>query len=82
MGKLPAVPGRVRQLAGSGCIGVYAGGCIALFGSGPQSEGAVLERMPAGSIADLELAARIGASLVVGLKEDLERFPVGWFEGA
>lgn len=67
-------------MAGSGCIGVYAGGCIALFGTGPVSASAVLERMPAGSIADLELAARIRASLVVGLREDLERFPVAWFQ--
>lgn len=66
-------------MSGSSFIGVYAGGCIALFGSKVVNASAVLECMPAGWVADFELARRIGANLVVGLREDLERFPVDRF---
>lgn len=53
-----------------------------MFGSGSVNVISVLERMPAGWAADFELATRIGASLVVGLREDLERFPVDHFDCA
>lgn len=70
------------RMTDRGYISAFVGGCLLLYGpdapvpGSPLKAEAVLGRMSEGSVVDRELAARIGASLVVGLREDLDRLPV------
>lgn len=53
------------------------GGCTMVFGPVPMMDMAgLIKRAPKKAVMDIGLADRIGATIVFGLKEDLERLPV------